>query len=68
MAAKHKPARKLDESNGATLTVRLLADDWTRLRELRALKTTDVTTPSDAEIVRWALREAHEKHCGGKLL
>lgn len=54
--------RKMDASNGSVLNVRLREEDWTLLRQLRAFLASPAVEPTDSEIVRFALREAHERH------
>lgn len=56
---KNAHTRKLDESNGSTFAARFRDEDWQRLHELQAALTTPVAVPTEADIVRWALKEAH---------
>lgn len=65
MATKSDNPRKLDASGGSRLSVYLKEEDWKRLDALRALKTNDATEPSDADVIRWALKEAHCAHIDG---
>lgn len=49
-----------------SFTFRMKPIDWQRLREIRATLKSEVGEPSEADAMRWALKEAHAARCNTK--